>query len=159
MLKILFISFFTLLSFAPRPADPSSEVDALWETLSKTVLEGDFEGYAALYHDDAVLVNGISKSSYTIQEALKGWKQGFLDTQEGKMKAHVEFRFSQRLHNSDTAHDTGIFKYTSQLKGEEPQSVLVHMQALLVKKNGEWLMLMEHQISMATIEEWEAMAM
>lgn len=154
MLKLLSLPLVVSL-FLFQPADPTSEVDALWDAMSSTVASGDFEGYAALYHEDAVLVNGISEESYPIANALDGWKQGFVDTKAGKMSASVEFRFSKRLHSEDTAHDTGIFHYTSQMEGEEAQSIYVHFQGLLVKNDGEWKLVMEYQESIATIEEWE----
>lgn len=129
-------------------------VDALWDEISKTVAEGDFEGYAATYHPDAVLVNGISGTSYPIANALAGWKQGFNDTKAGKMTASVEFKFIERLHSETTAFDTGIFKYSSQANGEESQTIYIHFQGLLTKTSGDWKLMMENQVSMATIEEW-----
>jgi uncharacterized protein (TIGR02246 family) len=144
-----------MLLFLVQPQDPTTEIDAYWEEVIHTVAAGDFDGYAALYHEDAVLVNGISGESYPISDALDGWKQGFIDTKEGKIKAGVEFRFSERIHNENTAHETGIFHYTSQVEGQEPQPTYVHFQGLLIKKDGKWLMMMELQKSIASAEEWE----
>ena len=144
-----------LLIFTTNIYDnPTDEVDALWQEVSRTVSDGDFEGYAATYHQDAVLVNGISGTSYPIADALAGWKQGFDDTKSGNMKASVEFRFTERLHSEKTAHDTGIFKYTSHVDGEEPNVAYIHFEGLSTKASGEWKLMMEYQISLATIEEW-----
>ncbi len=137
--------------------NPTEEVDELWAEVSRTVAEGDFEGYAATYHQDAVLVNGISGTSYPIANALSGWKQGFDDTKAGKMKASVEFKFTKRLHSETTAHDTGIFKYSSHAEGGEPQTIYIHFEGLSTKASGEWKLMMEYQISMATVEEWDSM--
>lgn len=136
-------------------AQVTLELDAYWSEVSRTVAEGDFDGYAALYHPDAVLVAGGS-GSFPIAKALEGWKQGFDDTREGTATAGVEFRFTGRLNDETTAHDTGIFRYT--LESEDTQEVvaLVHFDALLVKKDGRWLMLMEYQKEPATDEEWDA---
>ncbi|MEQ9265151.1 MAG: DUF4440 domain-containing protein [Balneolaceae bacterium] len=143
-----------LLSIADINLFAQEGVDALWDEISKTVAEGDFEGYAATYHPDAVLVNGISETSYPIANALAGWKQGFDDTKAGEMTASVEFKFTERLHSETTAFDTGIFKYTSQANGAEPQTIYIHFQGLLTKASGDWKLMMENQISIATIEEW-----
>ena len=102
-----------------------------------------------------MLVNSISGSSYPISQALEKWKPGIEQTKNGEVEAHVSFRFSQRLHDKETAHETGIFNYTSKPKGGEPSGGAVHFEALLVKKNGSWKMIMEHQKSPATIEEWD----
>ncbi len=134
------------------------ELDAYWAESSRTVLEGDFEAYANSYHEDAVLVNGIRGTSYAISEALDGWKQGFDDTRDGKMTASVDFRFSERLISENTAHETGIFRYASQMEGEEESVALIHFQSLTVKKEGRWMMMMEYQLATATEAEWAALA-
>lgn len=155
MFKFLIYPAAVFLWMAGGQPDPAAGVDAYWAEVSRTVAEGDFEGYAALYHEDAVLVNGITGRSYPIADALDGWKQGFEDTQAGRMTAGVEFRFSERIHGETTAHDTGIFRYSSQTEGGEVRSSYVHFQGLLVKKEGEWKMTMEYQMSAATEEEWD----
>ncbi|HAW82099.1 MAG TPA: hypothetical protein DEO59_05985 [Balneola sp.] len=155
MFKILFLPFIVLFLF-DGIQNPKQELDAFWEEASRTVEEGDFEGYANTFHPDAILVNGISGNSYPISNALQGWKQGFDDTKAGEMKASVEFRFSKRFHSETTAHETGIFKYTSQNKGEEESTVYIDLVALLTKASGEWKLLMEHQVSITTEDEWNA---
>ncbi|MBO6621445.1 MAG: nuclear transport factor 2 family protein [Balneola sp.] len=155
MLKISLLPLMILFLFN-LVQDPKSELDKFWEEASRTVQEGDFKGYADTFHKDAVLVNGISGNSYPISTALDGWKQGFEDTKAGKMKASVEFRFSERLHSETTAYETGIFKYSSQNKGEEQSTVYIHLEALLTKASGEWKLLMEHQVSVATEDEWNS---
>ncbi|MGC6582007.1 MAG: hypothetical protein ACON4K_06740 [Akkermansiaceae bacterium] len=137
----------------PLQADRVKELDAFWVEVSRSVKEGDFEGYKATCHPDAVLVSGKKKTSYAITQALEGWKEGFEDTKAGKMKASVEFRFFKRVGDATTAHETGMFKYTSS-KGEGiPQTAYIHFIALLVKKE-KWLVLMENQISEGTEQEW-----
>lgn len=141
---------------APSAAQITDELDAYWAEVSRTVAEGHFDGYAALYHPDAVLVSLGSASSHPIADALADWEQGFVDTREGRATASVEFRLTQRLHDATTAHEAGIFRYT--LEPEEGESVdaLVHFEALLVKKDETWLMVMEYQKEPATKAEWEA---
>lgn len=132
-----------------------SSLDAFWAEVSRTVAEGDFAGYASTYHPDAVLVSGFKQASYPIASALKGWKQGFLDTKAGKMEASVEFLFTQRLNDATTAHETGIFHYSARPEQGEPIDQYIHFEALLVRKNG-WKSIMEFQKSSATAEEWAA---
>jgi len=155
MIKISFLPLMILFLFN-GVQDPTSELDQFWKEASRTVQEGDFKGYADTFHPDAVLVNGISGNSYPISDALDGWKQGFEDTKAGKMKASVEFRFSERFHSETTAYETGIFKYSSQNNGEEQSTVYIHLEALLTKASGEWQLLMEHQVSVATEDEWNS---
>lgn len=135
--------------------DPVAELDAYWAEVARTVVEGDFDGYAAAYHPDAVLVSEASSSSFPIAQALAGWKQGFDDTMAGRSAAGVEFRFTRRLNDATTAHETGIFHYYFQPTGGERVEMYVHFEALLVKNDG-WKMIMEFQKNPATPEEWAA---
>jgi hypothetical protein len=147
----------TQSSVAPTSAT-TQELDGYWDELSRTVDVGDFEGYKALYHADAVMVNEISGSTYPIGEAFAGWKAGFDDTKAGDMDAEVTFRFSNRLIDGTTAFETGIFRYVAHPAGEEPSVSLIHFDALTIKQDGSWVMMMERQISIATEQEWDALA-
>ena len=140
---------------ATAAAQVTTELDAYWAEVSRTVEEGDFEGYAELYHPDAVLVAGGS-GTYPIARALAGRKQGFDDTREGRAKAGVEFRLTERLNDAATVHETGIFRYTLAPKEGDDVVAQVQFEALLVKKDGKWLMVMEYQKGPATDAEWAA---
>ena len=164
---LLFITNTPLASSNLSPASEDQETDKriaelnqYWKKLSKTVKEGDFEGYSSLYHEDAVVIftTGNNKVSVAVREALDGWKQGFANTKAGKQKDNAEFRFSQRIGNANTAHETGIFHFTSvDNSGKTLTDILVHFEMLFVKKDGVWLASMEYQRSNATKAEWEAM--
>ncbi len=135
-----------------------AQLDAYWTEVSRSVREGDFEGYQATCHERGVLVSGSKGSSVPLSKALARWKQGFLDTKSGKIKSDVKFRFSQRFGDETTAHETGIFLYsTVNAEGESTQEY-VHFQALLVKEKGHWKILMEYQKSQGTLADWKALA-
>ena len=154
------IPCFLLMACLALPAASQSvlqELDAYWAEVSRTVAEGDFEGYAAAYHPDAVLVFASSNQSVPLQTALAGWQPGFEATAAGDMTASVSFRFSQRLVSETTAWEKGIFHYQSETD-QGPSGAMVHFTALSIKKDGTWLMLMENQMAEATQEEWDALA-
>jgi hypothetical protein len=151
----LVLMLFGVQTLMAVPPQDRPDLDAFWAELSRTVAEGDFEGYAATYHPDAVLVSGLTGTSYPISAALDGWKQGFVDTKAGRMKAGVEFRFTQRLSDGATAHESGMFNYFVVGPDGERTDQFVHFEALLVLKEG-WKMMMEYQKSSATQEEWDA---
>ena len=130
------------------------ELDALWAEVSRTVTEGDFEGYKATCHAEGVLVSGVRKQSQPLSEALARWKKEFDATKNGDMEASVEFRFSQRMGDDSTAHETGIFRYSTVDDQGRSKSEYVHFEALLVKRDGAWKVLMEYQKSLATVEQW-----
>jgi ketosteroid isomerase-like protein len=137
-----------------------AELDRYWTELARTVKEGDFEGYGATYHKDAVVVfaTGKNKTSVALSKALAGWKDGFMKTKEGKQIDAVQFRFSQRIGDETTAHETGIFRFTSKdANGNLLAEYSFHFEMLLIKREDKWYGLMEHQKSAATEEEWQAL--
>ena len=134
------------------------ELDAYWAEVSRSVKEGDFEGYKATCHEEGVLVSGAKKTSVPLTVALARWQQGFMDTKSGKIKSDVKFRFSQRFGDETTAHETGIFLYST-VDGEGKRNQeYVHFQALLLKQKGQWRIMMEYQKSTGTLAEWNALA-
>lgn len=138
--------------------DTLGELDEYWNRVSKAVRTGNLEAYRATCHPDGVLISGKAKKSELLSQALIRWGKEFADTKAGKMQADVKFRFSGRITGKDTAHEKGIFLYSSKKKGEEWKKDYVHFEALLVKKDGEWKILMEFQKSSATQKEWESLA-
>lgn len=152
------ILLFLATPFVSGDNQPSrlAELDAFWSEVSRSVREGDFAGYAATCHPEGVLVSGAKQTSYPLSKALSGWKQGFDDTKAGKMKADVEFRFTQRIGDDSTSHETGIFRYATVDADGKETPAYIHFTALLVKRKGRWLVLMEHQKTQASEKEWEA---
>ena len=129
-------------------------LNAFWTEAERQVKEGDFEAYSTSFHHHAILVNGISKNSIPIKEALDGWEKGFEDTRLGQMKASVEFRFSESILGTSSAYQKGIFFYTSEYAEQSPVSVFIHFEVLLTKSNDIWKILMEYQKEYATHEDW-----
>jgi len=76
----------------------------------------------------------------------------------GKMKASVAFRFSQRIGDVTTAHEIGMFLYAFEKAAAEEVKEHLHFEALLGKKEGRWLVLMEYQKSRGTKAEWDGLA-
>ena len=134
------------------------DLDEYWDEVSRTVREGDFEGYKATCHEKGVLVSGNKKTSYPLSQALARWKKDFTATKTGKTKSKVEFRFSQRFSDETTAHETGIFLYSfTDLEGNWKQEY-VNFQALLLKGKNGWKIMMEYQQSRSTKDEWDTLA-
>ena len=163
-MKILFLAwlYFLISSCMAQSGTGSEErikeLDAYWAEVSRSVREGDFQGYKATCHEEGVLVSGTNNSSYPLSDALARWKKDFTATKEGKIKASVEFRFSQRIGDTTTAHETGIFLYSSGDPGENSKDEYIHFQALLVKRKGSWKIMMEYQKSKASQAEWDELA-
>jgi hypothetical protein len=134
-----------------------AELDAYWAEVSRAVREGDFKAYVATCHPEGVLVTGTKHMSQPLATALARWEKDFTATREGKVRGDVEFRFSRRVGDATTAHETGIFRYTTLVAGAEPKYEYIRLEALLVKRGGSWQILMENQIGPATGAEWDAL--
>ena len=155
--------FALLFSFCLSAGEPPSEVarrsqlDAYWAEVSRAVRAGDFAAYEATCHPAGVLVSGSKKNTSPLADALKRWKKEFDDTREGRMKASVLFKFSQRLGDATTAHETGMFLYTATTPDGKETREYIHFEGLLTKHEGRWKILMEYQKSKGTREEFEAL--
>jgi len=156
-------TLFTILTFAvlsgctkDLPLDNFArltELDNYWNEVSRCVKEGDFDGYKATCHKDGVLVSGKSNQTYPLSKALEKWKQDFTDAKSGKTKTSVEFRFSKRLGDNTTAHETGMFRYTRVNADSTITVYYINLEALLIKR-GTWKMMMEYQKSEGSEKEW-----
>lgn len=172
MKNTIYFSFFILLLFSITTKGISqnktsqdslriAEIDqTYWNEIARTVNAGDYNGYEAVCDKNAVLVVSIgnNKRSEPMTVALEHWKQGFLNTKNGKTKDTVAFRFLQRIGSETTAHETGIFCFTSiNTTNQKTSKEYIHFEALLLKHGEKWQVVMEYQKSLATLEEWEAL--
>lgn len=161
VLVTLFVSSLYTTAQAQKDTQRIQQLNAYWKTLSKTVKKGDYKGYGAMYHPDAVVIfaTGNKKTSMSIGDALAGWKKGFDETKAGNRNDTAEFRFSQRIGDATTAHETGIFRFTTRDASHKVTGTyIVHFEMLLIKKEGKWYGLMEYQKTKATEAEWDALA-
>lgn len=136
-----------------KVSDRLAELDNFWKEVSRTIEEGDFESYAATYHDKATLVSGTKDIAYPIASALARWKKEFDDTKAGLRKSSVAFKFNKRIGDSTTAYESGIFYYSFEVDGEK-KGYYINFDGLLIK-DGTWKMMMEYQKSPATKEDWD----
>ncbi len=158
ILAFAFLVSFRLLAGEPTP-EPArlNQLDAYWAEVSRSVGAGDFAAYEATCHPEGVLVSGAKKTSSPLAEALKRWKKDFDATKSGELKASVEFKFSQRLGDATTAHETGMFLYTAIGSEGKEMHDYIHFEALLLKRDGRWKIVMEYQKSKGTRAEFDAL--
>ncbi|MBQ4913921.1 nuclear transport factor 2 family protein [Maribacter sp. MMG018] len=134
--------------------DRITELNTYWKVVKEKVEAGDVDGYAATYHEDGILVSDNNKSCYSVKEALENWRDGLEKTKKGITKVNLDFRFSDRRGDAVTAFEKGIFRYDLVDEKGQQSVRFVHFEGLLTKKNGKWLLILEHQKLPATKEEW-----
>lgn len=157
ILLLIVILAFPITASADQEAARLAELDQFWSEVSRTVKEGDFEGYSTTCHAEAVLVTGTKKLSYPLTQALARWKTEFDDTKSGERESSATFRFSQRLGDATTAHETAILLYSFRVADGEMKHEYIHLEALLLRKEDGWKIIMEYQKAPATEEEWKAL--
>jgi hypothetical protein len=130
--------------------------DSLYEELIRTVVENDFDGMAATYHKDAVLVS--PKSTALISNVIPRWRADGEKLKASGGRATLSFRFKRRQVDETTAFEQGIFRYgTMDAEGKE-SIAFVHFEDLNLLIIGKWHTIMERQMGAATADEWNALS-
>jgi len=147
----------TAQSSAPAGAASSSAAidQQVWSAISASVVDQDIDAMAATYHPDAVVVT--PGATVPARTQLPRWGKDMETAKARGETATVEFRFTTRLDNAETAFETGMFKYSVIDSAGKATSYHIPMEALLVRVNGRWVVVMEHQFAAATPQEWEAL--
>ena len=135
------------------------ELNAYWAEMARTLSEGDFEGMQSLYHPDAIWEGG-SGDSLTISlesEPLLAFKPFLEEVRAGNRRAGIEFRFSSRNYDENTAHEIGVMRSHDEPEGQERTYRYWRLDSYLVKK-GTWMMLIENQTNFVLTEsDWTAL--
>jgi len=131
----------------------SAEIDTtIWNLISRTVIDNDIIGMAGAYHSDAVLVT--QKATFPIATTLDRWGKDMEEMAIAGSTAEVSFRFTQRMDNAETAFESGMFRYVlTDIEGTEQVSIFA-FEALLVKKDEQWKILMERQLREVDEAAW-----
>lgn len=142
-----------LAALAPSPTSAAIDAD-VWTPIAASVVNDDIAAMGRTYHPDAVLVsNGGTRS---IASALAGWGKDMIANKAKGTRATVEFRFTKRQDDAETAFEAGVFKYTVTDKGGVSTPSYRRLEALLVKRQGKWRIVMERQLEAVTEATWDA---
>jgi len=151
------LSLTILVTPAHAQANPNTvAIDKdVWAPVAASVKNDDIAAMGRVYHPDAVLVT--RSGTKRISEALSGWGKDMVTNKGKGITATVEFRFSQRQDDAETAFETGMFKYATKDKAGVTTPRYIKMEALLVKSGGKWRMVMEHQLEALDEAAWNAL--
>ena len=162
-LKLTFIAFtyFAISTFAQSSSGTITEEinRELWKPLIESVLNIDYPLMASKYHPSAIMVFEKGQgNTKTATKYLENVKEGFKikNKNPNTTPTYFKLRFSKRLDQSETAYETGIFMFDKVVNGVRKKNY-TEFQFLLLKENGEWLVMMENQLERKTEEEWNAL--
>ena len=162
MLLLSKVSCFLLVlgsvAVGARPAqaqeDPVQvELDEFWAGVVSSVVNWNLDAQKATYHPDAIAVFGDS-ASYETKLMTQAFAEVEASSSFPAIERGLEFRFSSRVHDANTAHEVGLYRFWS----EEQEEFIGTVDSYLVKVDGRWMILVEiqrgHDISRA---EWDAL--
>ena len=143
--------------FVPAPPSPTTAaIDAdVWTPVAASVVNDDIAAMGRVYHPAAVLV--AADRTQPIAQVLTGWGKDMVANKARGIRATVEFRFTKRQDDAETAFEAGMFKYTVTDRSGVSTPSFVRMEALLVKSQGKWRILMERQLETVTEAAWNAL--
>jgi len=134
----------------------TAAIDAdVWTPVSASVANDDIAAMGRTYHPEAVLVT--ADATRPISQALAGWGKDMVTNKAKGTKATVALRFGKRQDDATTAFESGIFKYTVTDRAGASKPSYRRFESLLVKSNGKWRVLMEHQLDAVTETAWNAL--
>ena len=151
----LFLTLLVTPAYAQSNANSAAIDREVWMPVAASVKNDDIVAMGKTYHPDAILVT--RSGTKRISEALSGWGKDMVTNKGKGITATVEFRFSQRQDDAETAFETGMFKYTTKDKAGVSTPRYIKMEALLVKAGGKWRMIMEHQLEAVDEAAWNAL--
>lgn len=155
VISVLSLSLILPGVFAHPQTSSSAAIDAdVWTPVAASVVNDDIVAMGRVYHADAILVT--ADGTRRISEALAGWGKDIVANKSKGIRASVEFRFSKRQDNAETAFETGIFKYTVTDKAGVSTPRYRRLEALLVKSGGKWRIVMERQLEATDEAGWNA---
>jgi ketosteroid isomerase-like protein len=160
------IAVLSLLLIAPAGTIAASQVGStagttaeitrdVWVPVAASVANDDIVAMGRVYHPAAVLVT--KAGTKPIAAALDGWGKDIVTAKKNGVRASVSFRFASRRDDATTAFETGIFKYSTTDKAGKVTTGYTTMEALLVKHDGAWRIVMEHQLDATTEAAWNAL--
>ncbi len=159
MLRLAAVSLLALnLSGVPfpraaRPSPTTAEIDTqVWAAVRASVVAGDIVAMGRTYHPAAVLVS--TSGTKPIATTLADWGKDMVTAKKDGVRATVELRFDTRQDDATTAFEVGAFKYTTTDRAGKQTPSYRGMEALLVKTNGRWQIMMERQLDAITEAAW-----
>lgn len=133
-----------------------AELDAFWVGVVQSVVDWSIPAQQATYHPDAVGVKGTVGADTTYLLADDFARRIAESTTESgpPIRRVLEFRWSSRVHDAQTAHEVGLYHYWAEGRPHYYGTV----DSYLVKRDGQWLILVEIQHEPGVTEaDWNAL--
>lgn len=135
---------------APQPANPAilKAIDAdVWLPYSKAYAEGKATDYIALHSKSLLRVMGDLKYVDPYDAFARNMQEMFDGLKKQNVKVSIQFRFTERIANQDTASERGIYEFVmTDAKGKVTKNYS-RFHNFLKKEGGKWKIAMDYDSS------------
>lgn len=145
-LKAAFLIF--TLSIAPVFAQNKTELQAIntqvWSNFTKAFETLNAELFASIHSDSLIRVGGDNQVLRRKTEYINGYKTRW---QNKTLKRTISFRFLERIADSQSASELGIYKLTIDPNTPKAVSYYGKFHVILRKEHGVWKLLVDYDSS------------
>ncbi|MBL8516552.1 MAG: nuclear transport factor 2 family protein [Betaproteobacteria bacterium] len=131
----------------PQPANPAilKAIDAdVWIPYSKAFAEGKANDYIALHSKSLLRVMGDLKFVDPYEGFTRNMAEMFDSLKKQNVKVSIQFRFTERIANQDTASERGIYEFVmTDAKGKVTRNYS-RFHNFLKKEGGKWKIVMDY---------------
>jgi ketosteroid isomerase-like protein len=138
MKKILFIVLLSISSQAYAQSVTEEINKQVWNVLIDAYNSFNTDKFMSVYAKDVVRIPLDEKKILDFNEYRKNINRENQFNKNYKIKAKIEFRFTERIHTDNLAFERGIFKINITDNNSKPAVIYSRFQALLRKEAGVW---------------------
>jgi ketosteroid isomerase-like protein len=155
--KFCFIIFISQVASAQEVQQEIN--DQVWKPFIKNFNERNTDGFMAVHSKDVVRSPRDAKLVWNWDEYYKNQKEGDDRGKTSSSKRQLELRFTERINNSSSAVDVGVYKTSVIRPDGTSRSSYGRFHVVLRKEKGTWKILADTDSSEGeTITEKEFLA-
>jgi ketosteroid isomerase-like protein len=135
-LSIILTAIASISTFAQ---DLKGEINTqVWKPFIEAYNSFNTEKFMSVYSKNVVRVPVDQKMIFDFTEYKKNINRENQFNKNYKIKAALEIRFTNRIHQRDIAYETGILKIRMTDNNGKPATIYSKFQVVLKKENGIW---------------------
>ena len=131
----------------PVPANPAilKAVDTdVWIPFSKAYSDMKADPYIALHSKSLIRIMGDVRYVEPYGDFVKNMNTMFDNLSKQKAKISIEFRFTERIVNADTASERGFYEFTITDAAGRKTKIYSRFHTFLKKEGGKWKIVMDY---------------
>jgi uncharacterized protein (TIGR02246 family) len=139
-LVVIAVLALALPASAAAPAGAEAAIQSVWQQFSDAWARGDARGRAALWAEDASLINPFGVVAHGRAEIEKVFEQESAGFAKGTTHTFSNFSFRFLTPTIAEVDATGVINGIKSPDGAAMPAVTLHIFAVMAEKNGKWQM-------------------